>query len=120
MRAQAGEGEEEGEEVHVLEDVMAGSVVEGLAFQLLDEQGQATCQGLKGKKQAAWSQGNKKLKLSEDGSPEELPPLTVRTARFRLCCSPGCPWEQSSLFSALYSTKQLVHEAARQLPRRYI
>ena len=96
MRAQAGGGEEEGDEVHILEDVVAGSMVEGLAFQLLDEEGQATCQGLKGKKEAAWSHGNKKLKLSEDGSPEELSPLTVRTARFRLCCPLGCPWAQNS------------------------
>ena len=75
--AQEGEGEEAGEEVHMLEDVQVGVALEGLAFQLLDEEGQPTCPGLKGRKETAWSRGSKRCKLAEDGSPEELPPLQV-------------------------------------------
>ena len=71
--------EKEGEEVHMLEEVEAGTVVEGLSFRLLDEEGNPTCQGLKGKKTTSWSHGTRTATMAKDGSPETLVALTVST-----------------------------------------
>ena len=59
----------------VLEDVPAGSLVQGLAFQCLDEAGRLAEIGTPGKVQVSWSRGTKKVKLQDQ--PLALPDIQV-------------------------------------------
>ncbi|EFJ52379.1 hypothetical protein VOLCADRAFT_86759 [Volvox carteri f. nagariensis] len=64
--------------VAVLRNVSAGSQLRGLLLTLLDEGGRPAVPGFKGKLQVSWSKGSKKVKVTEEGSRLELPPLAVR------------------------------------------
>ena len=57
----------------MIEGVEAGSLLEGLAFQCLDEAGRPAETGTPFKLQVSWSRGAKKLQLKEHPMP--LPPL---------------------------------------------
>ena len=60
----------------VLEGVEAGSLVQGLAFQCLDEAGRLAEAGTAGKVQVSWSRGTKKVKLQDQAS--TLPDIQVK------------------------------------------
>lgn len=59
----------------MLEGVEAGSLLQGLAFQCLDEAGRLAEAGTAGKVQVSWSRGTKKVKLQEQ--PLTLPDFQV-------------------------------------------
>ncbi|GLI61005.1 hypothetical protein VaNZ11_003267, partial [Volvox africanus] len=64
--------------VAILRNVPAGSHLNGLSLGLLDEGGRPAEPGFKGKLQVSWNKGNKRVKVTEQGSQLELPPLPVR------------------------------------------
>ncbi|GLC56261.1 hypothetical protein PLESTB_001085700 [Pleodorina starrii] len=64
--------------VALLRDVPAGTQLCGLSLALLDEGGRPAEPGFKGKLQVSWSKGSKKVKVTEEGSRLDLPPLAVR------------------------------------------
>lgn len=76
----------------MLEGVKAGSLVQGLAFQCLDEAGRLAEAGTAGKVQVSWSRGTKKVKLQDQAS--TLPDIQVRislrsSSLLLFCCKTG-------------------------------
>ena len=61
--------------VAVLDNVEAGSLIQGLAFQCLDEAGRLAEASTAGKVQVSWSRGTKKVKLQNQ--PLGLPDIQV-------------------------------------------
>ena len=68
---------EEGTAIHVLEDIIAGSEVTGLSFVPVTEDGRHAGHGMRGKTVTSWSNGAKKIKISDDATPQPLPTMKV-------------------------------------------
>lgn len=76
LPAQEGDEDADCELAYVIDDVPAGSSVEGLEIECLDASGRHVPSGTSGKLRATWIRGTKKLQFDDSGR-FELPLLKV-------------------------------------------